>query len=58
MLGELDGGYDISEPGNANVVELPHERRIDLAAAGQIATTDFAAEQQVQRIARERPTPR
>ena len=52
MFGELDRGNHIGEPRNPDVVELAHERRIYLAAAGQIAAANFAAEQQVQRVTR------
>src|SRR6266853_1187387 len=50
--GELDGRHDVGEPGDADIVELAHERGVERAAAGEIATADVGAEQLIERIAR------
>src|SRR5438552_18483101 len=51
MLGDLYRGDDIREPGNADIVESSHHVRVELAASGQVAAPDIAAEQQIERVA-------
>src|SRR5262245_53457570 len=53
VLGELDGGDDIRQSGNADILESAHHGGIDLASPDQITAPGIAAEQQVERIARQ-----
>src|SRR4029078_7682400 len=51
MLGELDGRDDCSPPGNADIVELTDEIRVDLPPPAEVTAAAFAAEQQIECIA-------
>ena len=51
MLGELDRGDDVRQPGNADIVELADQFRIDLPPPAEVTAAAFAAEQQVERVA-------
>src|SRR3954469_11723692 len=51
MLGELDGGDDVRQPGNTDIVELAYQFRIDLPPPAEVSAAALAAEQQVERIA-------
>ena len=52
MLGELDRGDDVGKSRDADVVELAHDLRIDLAPPRQVGAPGIAAEEQVERVAR------
>src|SRR4029079_18675785 len=44
MLCELDGRDDVSQSGNADIIELTHEIRVDLPPSAEIAAAAFGAE--------------
>ena len=45
MLGKLDRGDDVRQPGNADIVELANQIRIDLPPPAEVTAAAFAAEQ-------------